>query len=53
VDHEQLKHSMDSLSLFATIGTLIGWLPAIACVLSIVWTSIRIYEWAADKFWRN
>lgn len=27
------------------VGTIIGWLPAVAALFTIVWTGIRIYEW--------
>lgn len=36
------KHWFDGLSLGAIAGTLLGWLPHIAAVLSIVWFVLRI-----------
>lgn len=42
--HENLKHIFDAFSISAVIGTIIGMLPAIAAILSIIWTVIRIYE---------
>jgi hypothetical protein len=43
--NDHAKTTVDILSLGATIGTVIGMLPAIAALLSIVWTCIRIHEW--------
>lgn len=51
-DHQDtLKHIVDALSIGAVLGTLIGMLPAIAAGLSIVWTSIRIYETKTVQKW--
>lgn len=38
------KHAIDALSIGVAVATLIQWLPSIAALLTIVWTSIRIYE---------
>lgn len=38
------KHVVDALAVGATVGALVDWLPAIAALLSILWTLIRIYE---------
>ena len=45
-DHlnEGTKHVLDGLSLLTVLGTLMDWLPAVAALLSIVWTVLRIYE---------
>jgi hypothetical protein len=45
-DHlnESSKHVLDGLSLLTVLGTLVDWLPAVAALLSIVWTTLRIYE---------
>jgi len=45
-DHlnEGTKHFLDGLSLITVLGTLMDWLPAVAALLSIVWTTLRIYE---------
>lgn len=51
MDHEQTKHLIDATSLAAVVGTLAGWLPAIAALLSIVWTVIRIYETKTVQRW--
>lgn len=46
---EQYKGVLDWASLGGVIATVMGWLPTIAVILSIAWTSIRIYEWAVQK----
>ena len=43
---ESIKGVVDTLSIGTVVATLIGWLPSIAAALSIIWTLIRIYEWA-------
>jgi hypothetical protein len=45
-DHlnESSKHFLDGLSLLTVLGTLMSWLPAVAALLSIIWTLLRIYE---------
>jgi hypothetical protein len=41
---EGIKHVTDAVSVLTVIGTLAQILPAIAAVLSIIWTCFRIYE---------
>lgn len=41
---EEAKVAIDALAVTTTVSTLMGWLPAIAAALSIVWTIIRITE---------
>ncbi|MCY1672120.1 hypothetical protein OVA07_14020 [Novosphingobium sp. SL115] len=43
---EGLKHALDALSIFTLLGSLISMLPAVASLLTIIWTAIRIYETA-------
>lgn len=33
----------------AAVGSYVSWLPEIAAALAIVWTLIRIYEWAEAR----
>ena len=40
------KQSFDALSLTALAGSLVNVLPALASLLTIAWTVIRIYETA-------
>ena len=46
LDHlpDGLRLLLDAISITALLGSLISLLPAIASVLTIVWTVIRIYE---------
>jgi len=41
---EATKHAVDALSVGVVVGTVFSWLPAIAALLSIIWTAIRIFE---------
>lgn len=41
---ETTRSGLDALSVLTVVGTLIDMLPSIAAVVTIVWTSIRIYE---------
>ena len=41
---ESAKTVVDAASLFTVVGTLNAWLPPLAALFTIVWTSIRIYE---------
>ncbi len=41
-----LKHAVDALSIFTLLGSLVSMLPAVASVLTIIWTGIRIFETA-------
>jgi uncharacterized membrane protein (Fun14 family) len=48
---QHIKPVVDAISIGGVIGTLMGWLPAIAAFLSIVWSLIRIYETETVKKW--
>jgi len=52
-DHinEPVKHVVDALSIITVLGTLMEFLPAIAALLSIVWSVIRIYESKTVQRW--
>ncbi|MBB6191207.1 hypothetical protein FHS51_001429 [Sphingobium wenxiniae] len=41
---EGLKHAADGLSIGVMIGTLANVLPALAALMTIIWTAIRIWE---------
>jgi|TARA_Y100000389_G_scaffold189864_1_gene214065 hypothetical protein len=41
---EEAKVAVDALAVTTTVSTLMGWLPAVAAALSIVWTVVRIFE---------
>lgn len=41
---EASKHLIDAMSIGTVIGTIAGYLPAVAALFTILWTGIRIYE---------
>lgn len=41
---EHTKHVVDALSIGTAVSTVMGWLPAIAAIFTIIWTAIRIWE---------
>ena len=44
MNDEHAKSVLDALSLGTVIGAIVGWLPAIAALFTIIWTAIRIWE---------
>lgn len=48
---ETAKTIGDVLSITTVIGTLAQVLPSMAAIISIVWTSIRIYETKTVQAW--
>lgn len=48
--HDLSKDAGDVLAGTITIGVLAQWLPSIAAAFTIIWTGIRIYEWAERRF---
>ena len=50
---EELKIGLDISSLAIVGATLASWLPALAALLSIVWTVIRIRETKTYRRWRS
>lgn len=41
---EHVKQLGDALSIITVVGTLTEVIPAIAAILTIIWTAIRIWE---------
>ena len=41
---EDMKQVVDTFSVATMVGTIAGLLPALAALLTIVWTAIRIWE---------
>ena len=41
---DPLKPIGDVLSVSTCIATIAGWLPAVAALVTIIWTGIRIWE---------
>lgn len=48
---EAAKYIGDAAAITVTLGTIMEFLPAIAAVLTIVWTGIRIYETKTVQKW--
>lgn len=44
-----LKNAIDLVSVGAALGTMAQVLPTVAAVASLIWTTIRIGEWAYSK----
>jgi hypothetical protein len=49
--HDTAKSVVDVLSLATVVGTLVQLLPAVAALLTIAWTIIRIYETKTVQSW--
>jgi hypothetical protein len=49
--NEPVKHVVDALSIMTVLGTLMDILPAVAAILSIVWSLLRIYESKTVQGW--
>lgn len=45
VTMQHIKNLLDVGSLTTVIATIIGWLPPLAALASIIWTGIQIYDW--------
>lgn len=48
---EAAKYVGDAAAITVTLGTIMEFLPAVAAVLTIVWTGIRIYETKTVQKW--
>ena len=48
---QQMKVTGDITSMGVVVTTLMGYLPAIAALLTIIWTIIRIWETDTVKGW--
>jgi hypothetical protein len=44
VESESVKPLVDAVAVTTTASALVGWLPPIVALLTLVWTVIRIYE---------
>jgi hypothetical protein len=47
---DNVKHIADGLAVAAAFGTLVQFLPPLASLLTIVWMSLRIYDWLEARF---
>lgn len=46
---DTIKHVGDAVSISAIVATLIGWLPHIAALLTVIWSVVRIYNEILDS----
>ena len=51
IQHETAKAAGDAVSIVTVVGTLAEVLPAIAALLTIIWTGFRIYELDTVQRW--
>lgn len=49
VMNESIKSYLDWVAMGNVVATVMGFLPHIAALLTIVWTGIRIYEYFKTK----
>jgi hypothetical protein len=47
---ENVKHIADGIAAVAAFGTLLQFLPPLASLLTIVWMTLRIYDWVEARF---
>jgi len=50
---EPMKDTADLLAGTSIIGVYLELLPHIAAMLAIIWTAIRIYEWARVAIFKH
>lgn len=48
---ELVKHGLDAASVGVAVGTFLDVLPAVAALLTIIWTGLRIWEMDTVKGW--
>jgi hypothetical protein len=49
--HDTAKSVVDVISVATVVGTLVQLLPAVAALLTIAWTAIRIWETKTVQGW--
>jgi hypothetical protein len=49
----QTKDIGDVAAASGAVGSFLGWLPEIAALLAIIWSLIRIYEWARVRIFKK
>lgn len=49
---EEIKAAADAGATAGAVGSVFGILPDVAAVLSIIWLTIRIYEWARVRLFK-
>lgn len=48
---EESKQILDAASVGIAVSSLASWLPPAAALVTVVWTSIRIYETKTVQGW--
>jgi hypothetical protein len=51
-DH-QIRTTIDIAAGGTALAAVVGWLPPIAALLSIVWIGIQIFTWVRHQGWRR
>jgi hypothetical protein len=46
---DQVRHGLDAAAAATAFSSLVGWLPSVASLLSVIWLLIQIFEWARKK----
>jgi hypothetical protein len=47
--NDHVRYGLDAAAAATAFSSLVGWLPSMASLLSIIWLLIQIYEWARKK----
>lgn len=50
---EHSKHVADAASVGIAAASLVGWLPSLAALLTVIWTGIRIWETKTVQGWAS
>lgn len=53
MNHDHVKHIADISSLAVAMATVAQWLPPIAAIFSIVWSTMQMIGWIKRKGWKN
>ncbi len=51
--NETTKTVIDGASVITALGTFTSLLPELAALLAVIWTLIRIYEWARVRIFKK
>jgi hypothetical protein len=51
MQHDHTRQIIDFASVSTVLATLVGWLPHIAALVSIIWGLIRIWETKTVQGW--
>lgn len=51
--HEAVKSALDMASAAGLVATILGFLPAIAAVLTVAWAAVRLYNEIMTAVYRH